>query len=182
MSTVGFSAAYLMLELLKPYWEAASFRVEMSGLTLEQKAFLARAERRLEQLALDIKHLEGESSSTKIKVAGGTFEVEYHPHAASRQWQTNFGRLQREQQEATQEEDAEWENDVMEEITEELQKLVVNWDLEYDGEPIPISALGLDMLSMPVQQALFQGLLADASGGSEEEKKRSRKRSKRGSS
>jgi hypothetical protein len=133
-------------------------------------------------LALDIKNLEGESATTTIKVAGGSFEVEYHPHAATRAWQTNFGRLQREQQEAVQDEDTDLEMEIQEEITEEIQKLVISWDLEYDSTEIPVNAAGLDMLSMPVQQALFQGVLTDASGGDEKAKKRKKQRSRRGSS
>ncbi|MEJ7871701.1 MAG: hypothetical protein WKF67_05545 [Rubrobacteraceae bacterium] len=133
-------------------------------------------------MALDIKNLEGESASTTIKVAGGSFEVEYHPHAASRQWQTNFGRLQREQQQAVQDDDADVELEIQEEISEEIQKLIVGWDLEYDGTEIPVNAVGLDQLSMPVQQALFQGVLTDASGGDETAKKRKKRTSRRGSS
>ncbi len=133
-------------------------------------------------LALDIKNLEGESANTTIKVAGGSFDVEYHPHAASRQWQTNFARLQRDQQQAVQDDDTEYETEIQEEISEEIQKLIVGWELEYDGTEIPVNAVGLDMLSMPMQQALFQGILTDASGGDEEAKKRKKKRSRRGSS
>jgi hypothetical protein len=133
-------------------------------------------------LALDIKNLEGESATTTIKVAGGSFDVEYHPHAATRQWQTNFGRLQREQQEAVQDNDTDLEMEIQEEITEELQKLVVSWDLEYDGAPVPVDANGMDILSMPMQQALFQGVLTDASGGDDAAKKRKKKRSRKGSS
>lgn len=134
------------------------------------------------KLPLDIKNLEGESATTTIKVAGGSFEVEYHPHAATRQWQTNFGRLQRDQQDAVQEEDTDLEVEIQDEITDEIGKLVISWDLEYDGTEVPVNAQGLDMLSMPVQQALFQGILTDASGGDEKAKKRKKARSRRGSS
>ncbi len=133
-------------------------------------------------MALDIKNLEGESATTTIKVAGGSFDVEYHPHAATRQWQTNFGRLQRDQQQAVQDDNTDEEMEIQEEISEEIQKLVVSWDLEYDGSAVPVNAVGLDMLSMPVQQALFQGLLTDASGGEEDAKKRKKRRSRKGSS
>ena len=136
-------------------------------------------------LALDIKNLEGETSTATVKVAGGSFDVEYHPHAATRKWQSNFGGLQREQgelaQRADDEEAAEEAAEIAAAITEELQKLVVGWELEYEGEPIPVTSEGMDLLSMPMQQALFQAILSDASGGSAEEKKPKNRRSRRGS-
>jgi hypothetical protein len=141
-----------------------------------------------DRLGLDIKNLEGETRTTTIKVAGGEFDVTYHPHVATRSWQTKFANLQRDQQDVAADQDLtedERQNDldaIADEITEQLGALIEGWDLEYDGDPVPVSALGMDMLSMPAQQALFQGLLSDASGGSEEEKKPKKRRSRRGSS
>ncbi len=144
-------------------------------------------------LGLDIGNLKGESTTATIMVAGGSFDVEFHAHATTSDWQSEIGALQRDYQEAKQDvlrsssdteiAEAEAERDsVGALLTSKVGEVIVGWDLQEDGEDIPISALGLDRLSMSLQQAIFEKVLTEGSGGDEVAKKRRNRRSRRGSS
>lgn len=163
-------------------WEHAAPFLLVGVLGYLFGAFATWLNRKVRLMGLDIVNLQGQTKTVEVKGEGYAFDVEYHPAAATRTWQTDFGNLQRDLGDATQDNDEEEIAQIKTELTEKLQELIESWDLQSDGKPIPVTGDGMDMLPLPIQQQIFQQLLTDASGGSEEEKKRKKRRSSRGSS
>lgn len=131
-------------------------------------------------MGLDVGHLQGQEKTVTVKVDGGEFDVEYRPHAATRTWQFEFGNLQREVIEAIQDDDMKERDRVNEELTQRLSDLIISWDLSNNGEDIPVTAAGLDQLSLPLMNQLFEQVIQDASGGTREERRAAKKRSRKG--
>ncbi len=78
-----------------------------------------------------------------------------------------MGKLQRQLGNAAQDENEEKEKEIADELSEHLQKLIVDWDLESDGEKMPVSSDTLDEMPLAVQSEMFSHVITEAAGGSQ---------------